>query len=79
MKTPKGYQNINLRYFERMINNHFYNEANMIEEILKSDLSKEEINKLVEYMLNHPYIEIVDLFRKRRYDREQLPRKVDSS
>ena len=45
---------------KKMVSEHYYNEANIMTEILESKISKEENKELKEFMLNHPYSKVVD-------------------
>jgi hypothetical protein len=49
-----------LSELKKIVNDHYYNEANIMNEILESNTTKEERNELKEFMLNHPYSKIVN-------------------
>ena len=41
-----------------MLYDHYRNEARIMNEILESDMTKEERIELKEFMLNHPYSKV---------------------
>lgn len=54
---------ITLRDLKRRISEHYYNEADIMEDMLEANLSKEEIKELLEFMLNHPFAKLVQLIQ----------------
>lgn len=58
------------RKFRKRINDHLYAEARMIEDMLESDLLNEEWEELTAFIKNHPYNEVLEIFRKNREIRE---------
>lgn len=51
--------------FKKRIHEHFYNEAQIMNDLLESDLSKDEIKELKEFMLKHPFYEISNFVQKK--------------
>ena len=49
---------------KKLVNDHYYNEAKIMNEIIESKISKEERKELKEFMLNHPYSKIVNSIRE---------------
>ena len=49
-----------LSELKKMVSDHYYNEANIMTEILESNTTKEERKELKEFMLIHPYSKVVN-------------------
>lgn len=49
-----------LNELKKMVSDHYYNEAKLMNEILESKISKEKRKELKEFMLNHPYSKLVN-------------------
>ena len=49
-----------LSELKKIVNDHYYNEAKIMNEILESNTTKEERKELKEFMLNHPYSKVVN-------------------
>jgi hypothetical protein len=49
-----------LSELKKIISEHYYNEAKIMNEILESNTTKEERTELKEFMLNHPYSKIIN-------------------
>lgn len=58
------------REFRKRINDHLYAEARIIEDMLESYLLNEEWKELTAFIKNHPYNEVLEIFRKNREIRE---------
>jgi aminopeptidase C len=54
-----------LRELQRRISEHFYNEAQIMKDMLEADLSKDEIRELKEFMLKHPFYQISNFVQKK--------------
>jgi len=52
---------------ERRISEHLYNEAEIIKDMLETDLSPEEWRELKEYMNRHPYHELSSFLRNMQH------------
>lgn len=48
-----------LNELKRRVNEHFYNEARLMKDILKAELSQKETDELVQFMEKHPFSRIV--------------------
>lgn len=53
-----------VRELMRKIDEHFRNEAKIIIDLLKSELTKEELKDLIEYMQNHPFSKISEFIQE---------------
>ena len=53
-----------LAELKKMVSDHYYNEAKLMNEILESNTTKEERTELKEFMLNHPYSKVVSSVHK---------------
>lgn len=49
-----------LSELKKMVSDHYYNEAILMNEILESNTTKEERKELREFMLTHPYSKVVN-------------------
>ena len=47
-----------------MLDDHYRNEARIMNEILESNTTKEERIELKEFMLNHPYSKVVNSIKE---------------
>jgi len=59
-----------LRELKRKINEHLFNEAQIVEDMIKADFSNEEWKEVTAIILNHPYTEVLKLFKKNREIRQ---------
>ncbi|MBA7613298.1 hypothetical protein ES703_20544 [subsurface metagenome] len=59
-RKPKLQRARKLRGLERRISEHFYNEAQIMKDILEANLTEEETEELVDFMNTHPYAQIID-------------------
>jgi hypothetical protein len=48
---------------KKMLDNHYRNEARIMNEICESKLSTEENKELEEFATNHPYTKVADLIQ----------------
>jgi hypothetical protein len=48
---------------KQMLDDHYRNEARIMNEIYESKLSTEENNELTGFALNHPYTKVADLIQ----------------
>ena len=48
---------------KKMLDEHYHNEARIMNEIHESKLSSKENKELEEYANNHPYTKVVDLIQ----------------
>ncbi len=61
-----------VEYFTKKIGDHFYREMEIAVEMLEADLTDEEWDEINEFMLNHPWHEIVDIFKSKRDELREL-------
>ena len=52
-----------LAELKKMLDEHYRNEAKIMNEIHESKLSSKENKELEEFALNHPYTKVVDLIQ----------------
>lgn len=60
-----------LRELKRRISDHFYNEAEIMKDILEADLSDEDCKELQRFMLNHPFSQVIEQIKAVRQKKKK--------
>lgn len=51
---------LTLESLKKKIRKHYYNEVKIMSEMIEGNYSRQELDELQEFMLNHPYVKFAD-------------------
>jgi hypothetical protein len=51
---------LSIALLKKRIRKHYYNVVKIMSEMIEGNYSKEELNELQQFMLNHPYMKFAD-------------------